>query len=97
MEKTCVCLLGQDRSHATDQSQGQSQTSRDHDQANDLTLAKKMMAPMTKQITNKQNVPTGMVPMSQPVGGWHVTSMTGRAKSTMSNHVLDDHADNSID
>ena len=90
-------VLGQDRSHATDQSQGQSQTSRDHDQANDLTLAKKMMALMTKQITNKQNVPTGMAPMSQPVGGWHVTSMTGRAKSTMSNHVLEDHADNSID
>ena len=90
-------VLGPDRSHATDQSQGQSQTSRDHDQANDLTLAKKMMAPMTKQITNKQNVPTGMAPMSQPVGGWHVTSMTGRAKSTMSTHMLDDHADNSID
>ena len=87
-------VLGQDRSHATDQSQGQSQTPRDHDQANDLTLAKKMMAPMTKQITSKQNVPTDMAPMSQPVGGWHVTSMTGRAKS---NHALDDHADNSID
>ena len=53
-----------------------------------------MMAPMTKQITSKQNVPTDMAPMSQPVGGWHVTSMTGRAKS---NHALDDHADNSID
>ena len=52
---------------------------------------------MTKQATNMQNVPTGMTPMSQPVGGWHVTSMTGQAKSTMSNHMLDDHTDNRID
>ena len=90
-------MLGQGRSHATDQSQGQSQMSMDHDQANYLKPAKKMMEPMTKQATSKQNVPTGMTPMSQPVGGWHVTSMTGRAKSTMSNHVLDDHANNRID
>ena len=46
---------------------------------------------MTKQSPDKQDVHTGMTPMSQPVGGWHVTSMTGRAKSTMSNHMLHDH------
>ena len=51
---------------------------------------------MTKQSPDKQNVHTGMTPMSQPVRDWHVTSMTGRAKSTMSNHVLDDHMNNTI-
>ena len=90
-------VLGQGCSHATDQSQGQSQTSIDHDQANYIKPAKKMMEPMTKQAPDKQNVPTGMTPMSQPVGGWHVTSMTGRAKSTMSNHMLDDHMNNTIE
>ena len=90
-------MLGQGRSHATGQSQGQSQTSIDHDQAKYLKPAKKMTEPMTKQAPDKQNVPTGMTPMSQPVGGWHVTSMTGRAKSTMSNHMLDDHVNNTIE
>ena len=51
---------------------------------------------MTKQATKKQNVPPGMTPMSQPIGGWHVTSMTGWANSTMSNRMLDDHANNRI-
>ena len=78
-------LLGQGRSHATDQSHGQSQTFKDHDQGNYPKPAKKMMGPMTKQDTNKHNVPTGMTPMSQLVGGWHVTSMTGQGNSTMSN------------
>ena len=90
-------VLGQGHSHMTDQSQGQSQTSIDHDQSNYLKPAKKMMEPMTKQATNKQNVPIGMTPMSQPIRGWHVTSMTGRAKLTMSNHMFDDYADNRID
>ena len=90
-------VLGHGRSHATGQSQGQSQTSIDHDQANYLKPAKKMTEPMTKQVPDKQNVHTGMTPMSQPVGGWHVTSMTtGQAKSTMSNHMLDDHVNNTI-
>ena len=90
-------VLGQGRSHATGQSQGQSQTSIDHDQANYLKPSKKMMEPMTKQAPDKQNVPTGMTPMSQPVRGWHVISMTGRAKSTMSNHMLNDHVNNTIE
>ena len=69
-------VLGQDHSHATEQSQRQSQTSLDHDQATYLKPAKKMTERMTKQSPDKQNVHTGMTPMSQPVGGWHVTSMT---------------------
>ena len=90
-------VLGQGPSHATDQSHGQSQTPIDHDQGNQPKPAKKMMEPMTKQDTNKHNVPPGMTPMSQPVGGWHVTSMTGQGNATMSTHRFDDHADNRID
>ena len=59
-------VLGQGRSHATDQSQGQSQTSIDHDQANYPKPAKKMMDPMTKQATSKENVPTGMTLCHNP-------------------------------
>ena len=52
---------------------------------------------MTKQSMNTPNVHTVMTPMPQPVGGWHVTSMTGQMNSTMSHHNLHDQTHKTID
>ena len=51
---------------------------------------------MTKQSTNMPNVHTVMTPMSQPVGGWHVTSMTRQPGTMMSMHELHDQTDKTI-
>ena len=45
------------------------------------------------QVHNKPNVHAVMVPMSQPIGGWHVTSMTGRSRSTLPNQVSHEYRD----
>ena len=50
---------------------------------------------MTAQARDKQpgnpNDHAVMVPMSQPTGGWHVTSMTGRSRPTRPQHMTHDH------
>ena len=89
-------LLGPDHSHATGQSQGQSQKTQSHDQTNDPKPANERMTTMTKQSTNMPNVHTVMTPMSQPVGGWHVTSMTRQPGTIMSMHELHDQTDKTI-
>ena len=89
-------MLGQDHSHATGQSQGQSQATLYHDQTNCPKPAKQLMERVAKQSSNKQNVHTVMTPMPQPVRGWHVTSMTGQARSTMSDNMLHDHVNKTI-
>ena len=45
------------------------------------------------QVHNKPNVHAVMVPMSQPIGGWHVTSMTGRSRSTLPNQMSHEYRD----
>ena len=89
-------MLGQDRSHATGQSQGQLQATVYHDQTNCPNPAKQPMERVAKQSLNQQNVHTVITPMSQPVGGWHVTSMTGQARSTMSDNMIHDHVNETI-
>ena len=79
-------VLGPDQSHATAQSQGQSQTSPPHDQSSCLNPMPKTMGRVTEQALNKPNVHTVMTPMSQPLGGWHVTSMIEQTKRAMTDH-----------
>ena len=79
-------VLGHDQSHATAQSLGQSQAPPHHDQSSCPKPKNKTMGRVTGQSSNKQNVQAVMTPMSQPLGGWHVTSMTKQAKLAMTNH-----------
>ena len=69
-------VLGQDHSHATGQSQGQSQATVQDDQTKCHNPVDKTMMRSETQPSTKQNVYAVMQPMSQPVGGWHMTSMT---------------------
>ena len=80
-------VLGHDQSHATAaQSQGQSQTPPPHDQSSYLKPMHQTMGRVTEQSSNKPNVHTVMTPMSQPLGGWHVTSMTEQTRLAMTDH-----------
>ena len=78
-------VLGQDHSHVTGQSHGQSQRTLPYDRTMSPQSVDKTMVRSETQPSNKQNVHTVMQPMSQPVGGWHVTSMTGQSRLTMTN------------
>ena len=71
-------VLGQDQSRATEQSQGQSLAPAQHDQTKCPKPANKMMELGNPggQPRDQPNVPAVMMPMSQSVGGWHVTSMS---------------------
>ena len=42
-----------------------------------------MVARAGRQLDNEPNVHAVMVPMAQPIGGWHVTSMTRQSRSTL--------------
>ena len=84
-------VLGQDHSHATGQSQGQSQATVQHDQSKCPKPVYETMVRSERQSSNKQNVHAVMLPMSQPVRGWHVTSMTGQSRLTMTNPMSHDH------
>ena len=79
-------LLGHDQSHATNQSQGQSHTSPFYDQANRPKLQDQATEIMSAPSVDKPHVPSVMTPMAQPLGGWHVTSMTGQPKRAISIH-----------
>ena len=84
-------VLGQDHSHATGQTQGQSQATVQHDQTKCPKPVYETMVRSERQSSNKQNVHAVMLPMSQPVGGWHVTSMTGQSRLTMTNPMSHNH------
>ena len=84
-------VLGQDHSHATGQLQGQSQATVQHDRTKCPKSWDKTMVRSETHPSNKQNVHAFMQPMSQPVGGWHVTSMTGQPRLTMTNPMSHDH------
>ena len=69
-------LLGQEHSHATEQSQGQSLATAQHDQNKCPKPSNETIRIWDEQPQEQPNVHAAMMPMSQPVGGWHVTSMT---------------------
>ena len=46
----------------------------------------KTMVRGTEQVSNTPSVHAVMTPMSQPLGGWHVTSMTEQPRLTMTDH-----------
>ena len=79
-------VLGHDQSHTTAQSLGQSQAPPHHDQSSCPKPMSKTMGRVTRQSSNKQNVHAVMTPMTQPLGGWHVTSMTEQTKLAMTDH-----------
>ena len=76
-------LLGRDHPHATGQSHGESRVTAQDDQTQGTKKSHELVARSGSQGHNKPNVHAGMVPMAQPIGGWHVTSMTGRLRSTL--------------
>ena len=80
-------VLGRDHSHATGQSHGESQATAQHNQTKGTKIPHQTSVRSGSQLHNKPNVHAVMVPMSQPTGGWHVTSMTGRSRSTLPNPV----------
>ena len=83
-------LLGQHRSHATEQSHGQSRATTQHDQTQCLKPANKMLVKRNKQPQEEPKVHTVMVPMAQPVGGWHVTSRTKHHEQNVSRPCAQD-------
>ena len=83
--------MGQDHSHATGQSRGQLQGTLQYDWTTSPQSGDKTMVVSETQPSHKQNVHAVMQPMSQPVGGWHVTSMSGQSRSTMTAPISHDH------
>ena len=69
-------LLGQERSHATEQLLGQSLATSQHDQNKRPKPSNETIRNRDEQPPEQPNVHAVMTPMSQPVGGWYVTSMT---------------------
>ena len=84
-------VLGRDHSHATGQSQGESQATGQYEQTKATEMPGKMTARSRDKQHDNPNVHAVMVPMSQPIGGWHVTSMTGRSRPTRPHHVTHDY------
>ena len=70
------CVLRQERSHATEQSHGQSLATAPYDQTKCPKPSNETIKTRDKQPQAQPCVQAVMAPMSQPVGGWHVTSMT---------------------
>ena len=79
-------VLGHDLSHMTAQSHGESHTPPPHNQRSYLIPTHKMMGRRTEQTSTTPNVHAVMTPMSQPLGGWHVTSMTEQPRLPMTDH-----------
>ena len=81
-----LLLLGHDQSHTTAQSHGESHTPPPHNQRSYLKPTHKTMGRRTEQTSTTPNVHAVMTPMSQPLGGWHVTSMTEQPRLPMTEH-----------
>ena len=79
-------VLGPDQSHATAQSHGESHTPSSHDQKFPLKPTHKMTGNRTTQTATTTKVHTVMTPMSQPLGSWHMTSMTDQPRLQMTAH-----------
>ena len=86
-------LLGREHSHATGQSHGESQATEQHEQTVATEMPDKRTARARDKPYNNPNDQVVMVPMSQPIGGWHVTSMTGRSRPTLAHHMTHDYTD----
>ena len=68
--------MGQERSRAIEQSQGQSLATAPYDQNKCPKPSNETIRNWDEQPQEQPSVQAVMAPMSQPVGGWHVTSMT---------------------
>ena len=68
-------MLGQERSRAIEQSQGQSLATATYDQIKCFKPSNETIKNGDEQPQEQPSVQAVMAPMSQPVGGWHVTSM----------------------
>ena len=86
-------VLGRAHSHATGQSHGESQATEQHEQINATEMPDKRTTRTRGKLDNSPNDQAVMVPMSQPIGGWHVTSMTGRSRSTRAHHMTHDYTE----
>ena len=86
-------VLGREHSHATGQSHGESQATEQHKQSDATEMPDKRTAQARDKPYNNPNDQAVMVPMSQPIGGWHVTSMTGRSRPTLAHHMTHDYTD----
>ena len=75
-------VLGQEQSHATAQSHGESRTPPPHIQR----LSPQPTNKMVGRSSTTTNVHAVMTPMSQPLGGWHVTSTTEQPRLPMTAH-----------
>ena len=73
-------VLGQRGPHATEQSQGQSRVTAQADATQGANKSHELVTQANRERHDKPNVHAVMVPMAQPIGGWHVTSMTGRSR-----------------
>ena len=69
-------VLRQERSRATEQSHGQSLATAPYDQTKCPKPSNETIKTGDKQPQAQPSVLAVMAPMSQPVGGWHVTIMT---------------------
>ena len=69
-------MLRQERSRATEQSHGQSLATAPYYQTKCPKPSNETIKTGDKQPQAQPSVQAVMAPMSQPVGGWHVTSMT---------------------
>ena len=68
-------VLGQKGPHATEQSKGQLRATAQADATQGANQSQELVTQAKRH--DKPNVHAVMVPMAQPIGGWHVTSMTG--------------------
>ena len=84
-------LLGREHSHATGQSQGQSHTTEQYEQTKATERPGQTTGRPRDNQPNSQKVQSVMAPMAQPIGGWHVTSMTGRSRPTRPHLVTHDY------
>ena len=84
-------MLGREHSHATGQLQGQSHTTEQYEQTKATERPGHTTGRPQNEQHNSQMVQSVMAPMTQPVGGWHVTSMTGRSRSTRPHLVTHDY------
>ena len=84
-------LLGREHSHATGQSQGQSHTTGQYEQTKATEMAGQATARPRDKQHNSQKVQAVMAPMAQPIGGWHVTSMTDCSRATRPHLVTHDY------
>ena len=86
-------VLGQDHSHATGQSQRESHATGQYVQTKDMEMPDTQARDTQQGNLNDHAV---MVPMIQPTGGWHVTSVTSRSRPTRPQQMTHDQRNQNI-